>query len=197
MNQTMNRIVLSAATCAMILAPCWAARADRGGVQGAQGRYAVVFPLSLARPDPSMTPGALNPAVTQHNLGETICRRGGYTRSVRPSTSYTSPLKRRQIRDYGYTDRRMGDYEEDHLIPLEIGGAPADPRNLWPQPHHVVGGWGSYAKDRLENRLHWLVCHRRLGLTDAQHAIASDWISAYQHYVGGQPSNKRRHRYGG
>jgi hypothetical protein len=25
------------------------------------------------------------------------------------------------------------DYEEDHLISLELGGAPRDPKNLWPQ----------------------------------------------------------------
>jgi hypothetical protein len=40
-----------------------------------------------------------------------------------------SVLKRQQIREYGYADRHLGAYEEDHLIPLSIGGAPYDPRN--------------------------------------------------------------------
>jgi hypothetical protein len=26
-------------------------------------------------------------------------------------------------------------YEEDHLIPLELGAAPRNPKNLWPEPH--------------------------------------------------------------
>jgi hypothetical protein len=39
-------------------------------------------------------------------------------------------------------------------------------------------------KDRLERRLHVLVCDRALELRDAQEAIARDWIAAYQKYVG-------------
>jgi len=48
----------------------------------------------------------------------------------------------------GY-DRTMRDYEEDHLVPLEVGGNPHDPRNLWPEPLH--GPWNARMKDRLEN----------------------------------------------
>ena len=59
-----------------------------------------------------------------------------------------------------------------HLVPLELGGSPASPRNLWPEPHHVAGGWGSYRKDRLENRLNHLVCRGRITLAVARHAIA-------------------------
>lgn len=179
-----------AVTAVMFTAPALA-RQNKGGVD-AQGRYAVVFPMAQARPNPSLTPGAIDPRVTQDNIGETICRRGGYTRGVRPPVSYTEPLKHRQIDEYGYRDRRVRDYEEDHLVPLEVGGAPTDPRNLWPQPHHVVGGWGSYAKDRLENRLHTLVCHRKVSLAEAQRAIASDWIAAYQRYIGPDPNPRRR-----
>jgi hypothetical protein len=95
-----------------------------------------------ALPDPRRTPGAVNPAVTQANIDSTICVRG-WTRTVRPPKEYTDHLKRQQIREYGYTDHHLSDFEEDHLIPLEIGGAPADPRNLWPEPHVAPGGWGS------------------------------------------------------
>jgi hypothetical protein len=37
-------------------------------------------------------------------------------------------------------------------------------------------------KDRLENRLHQMVCAGELDLTTAQQAIASDWIAAYKRY---------------
>ena len=30
----------------------------------------------------------------------------------------------------------ISDYEEDHLIPLELGGSPTSPLNLWPEPGH-------------------------------------------------------------
>ncbi len=121
---------------------------DRGGVSSAQGRYGAVFSLDEARPSPRITPGALNPAVNQSSIGQTICA-PGYSRSIRPPERYTERLKLLGIRQYGYSDLRLRDYEEDHLISLELGGSPTAPQNLWPEPHHVTGGWGSYAKDRL------------------------------------------------
>ena len=174
-----------------VIAGVWNPHQER--VTWSRGRHAVVFPYSRALPDSRLTPGALNPAVTQTTLRETICRRGGYTRSVRPAERYTEALKRAQIREYGYSDHRLGDYEEDHLISLELGGSPDSPRNLWPEPHRVVGGWGSYAKDKLENRLHWMVCHRRITLSHAQYLIAHDWIAAYRRYLGPVPYAHRRH----
>src|SRR5712692_9572100 len=68
-----------------------------------------------ALPDPSRTLAAVNPAVTQGTIGETICVQG-WTRIVRPPAEYTEELKRRQIRVFGYRDRRLGHYEEDHLL---------------------------------------------------------------------------------
>jgi hypothetical protein len=135
-----------------------------------------------ALPDPNRTPGAVNPAVTQENIDSTICVRG-WTRTVRPPEEYTENLKRRQMREYGYTDHHLSDFEEDHLIPLEIGGSPDDPRNLWPEPHVAPGGRGSRRKDYLENLLRELVCAGRVSLAEAQQAIASDWIAAYRRYA--------------
>lgn len=140
------------------------------------------FPLRDALPDRTLTPGAMSAVVTQADIHGTICVRG-YTRTVRPPEEYTERLKRRQIREYGYRDHWLRDYEEDHLIPLELGGSPASPRNLWPEPRRVTGGWGSYRKDRLENRLNHLVCRGRLPLATARRAIAADWIAAYKRYM--------------
>jgi hypothetical protein len=60
----------------------------------------------------------------------------------RSSTSYTNALKKPGIIDYGYTDTSLSSCEEDHFLPLELGGAPKDPRNLWPEPH--AGDENSY-----------------------------------------------------
>ena len=100
----------------------------------------------------------------------------------RNESEYTERLKRQQMREYGYTDHYLSDFEEDHLIPLEIGGAPTDPRNLWPEPHVAPGGWGSRRKDYLENLLRRLVCEGRVPLAEAQQAIARNWIAAYRMY---------------
>jgi hypothetical protein len=147
-----------------------------------------------ALPDPAKTPGATNPAVTQQTITQTICVKG-WTRQVRPPEDVTEPLKRQQIEEYGYRNRRLRSYEEDHLIPLELGGAPNDPRNLWPEPHYMRDGWGSYAKDRLEYKLNQLVCDGTLPLADAQAAIAKDWVAAYRRYLGPVPDDRPLHFY--
>ena len=88
----------------------------------------------LPLPDPWCTPGVTYPNVRQSTINQTICV-SGWTATVRPPTSYTNPLKAQGIIDYGYSDTNMSDYEEDHFIPLELGGSPRDPGNLWPEPH--------------------------------------------------------------
>ena len=139
-------------------------------------------------PDPTLTPGATNPAVTQATIGRTICI-SGWTATVRPPSSYTTGLKRTQIVDYGYADTSLADYEEDHLIPLEIGGAPRAAANLWPEPYTVNlpdgTAVGARVKDRLENALHALVCKGSMSLARAQQLIRVHWIAAWRTYVVG------------
>ncbi len=122
-------------------------------------------------PDPRCTPGAIDPAVGQANIAETICH-DGYTSTVRPPESVTEPEKRASLAAYG-DDGPLRDYEYDHLVPLELGGAVNDPRNLWPEP-----GASPNPKDALEHRLNALVCAGKLSLATAQREIASDWVSA-------------------
>jgi len=128
------------------------------------------------------TPGAINPAVTQDNIKSTICKTG-YTSTIRPSSSYTTALKKQQLTGaYSYfTDKSTGAYEEDHLISLELGGAPSDPRNLWPEPY--AGNAGARLKDVIENKLNSLVCSGTISLATAQNVIATNWWTAYQTYV--------------
>jgi hypothetical protein len=129
-------------------------------------------------PDPALTPGAADPRVTQANIATTICV-PGYARAVRPPASFTSALKRRQVAARGLPGSTQ-DYEEDHLIPLELGGAPNDESNLWPEPW--AGPWGARVKDRLENRLHRLVCAGDVPLDRARRAVATNWIDAWTFY---------------
>jgi hypothetical protein len=107
------------------------------------------------------TPGALNPDVTQATIGATICVRG-WTRTVRPPTSYTNELKVEQMREYGVGGSLSG-YQEDHLISLELGGHPTDPRNLWPEPYPRAS-----EVDSIENELNTKVCSGDLSLESAQ-----------------------------
>jgi hypothetical protein len=83
-------------------------------------------------PDDRVTPGAIDPTVTQHNIDQTICARG-WTRKIRPPESYTYRLKRAQLHrpssPYFIADADMRDFEEDHRVPLGLGGAPESCRD--------------------------------------------------------------------
>jgi hypothetical protein len=124
------------------------------GHGGGSGGHAILA-------DPARTPGVLNPDVTQANIRSTVCRRG-WTETIRPPVSYTNALKRRQMRQYGETGS-MSDYQEDHLISLELGGSPTDPRNLWPEPYPRAAD-----VDKIENELNAEVCSGQLTLAQAQ-----------------------------
>lgn len=129
----------------------------------------------LPLPDPVCTPGDLNPDVTQDTIDSTICV-SGWTATVRPPSSYTTALKKQQIAEYGYADTNLSDYEEDHFVPLELGGAPRSEENLWPEPHY--GDGTSADKDTVENKLKRAVCAGDVSLADAQNAIMTDWTTA-------------------
>jgi hypothetical protein len=132
-------------------------------------------------PSPDLTPGAAF-NVTKRQ----ICT-PGYASSVRKVSATT---KRVVFQSYGLAgnhtaycddDDKLG-CEADHLISLELGGS-NDIANLWPEPY---GGtvWNAHVKDKLENRLHALVCRGEVSLQDAQREIATDWIASYRQRFG-------------
>ena len=122
--------------------------------------------LALGAPDPlaplpppyaaflPTVPGAINPAVTQANIKTTICV-SGWTKTVRPPASYTTKLKKSQMTTLHIVGTTK-DYEEDHLVSLELGGNPTSPLNLWPQ--NWTGQWNAHQKDVLETFLKRRVC---------------------------------------
>jgi hypothetical protein len=139
----------------------------------------VINDVGAVLANPIRTPGATNPDVTQDNINSTICTTG-WTATVRPSPSYTAALKDEQLATgcayQGNT--QPSDYQEDHLIPLQLGGSPDSTLNLWPEPY--AGAYGAKAKDQLERTLNSLVCDGTLSLAAAQRAIATNWYDAYE-----------------
>ena len=136
-------------------------------------------------PDSTRTPGVTSPAVTPSTIKKTICT-SGYTLKVRPPVSVTNPIKKKQLKAWGYTDRNAAHYELDHLISLQLGGSPDDEGNLWPE--HYSGKWGARIKDTLEGELKRRICVKasdpdHIDLKEAQDAISKDWIAAYAKYV--------------
>ena len=119
----------------------------------------------------------LNPDVTQTTIHQTICV-SGWTATVRPLESYTESLKRQQIASEGLPGG-MSSYEEDHRMPLELGGAPSDAMNLSPESPASPN-----PKDRAESQLREQVCAGTLTLEAAQQELVAQWLAAWPGYRG-------------
>ena len=124
-------------------------------------------------PSPDLTPGK----VLTTDAAK-VCK-PGYAKTVRHTSA---SLKIAVYREYGITKHKPGEYEIDHLVSLELGGADVK-ENLWPQSY-LTKPWNAHVKDRLENELHRLVCTGDLSLPDAQREITKDWVASYKNRVG-------------
>jgi hypothetical protein len=179
-------------------------------------------------PDPTMTPGVPNPQVTQQNIADNICNRQWSTTQIRPPAEYTDQLKAKQLPEYGDTVHQTNAqlvnpstgkvdttrcvansdnpacYEEDHLISLENGGDPKDPKNLWPEPYNTkVAGviMGAHQKDTVEGFIHDEICHdvpnskknsnmpatTSITLKRGQEILSGDWYACYESIKKGEP----------
>lgn len=138
---------------------------------------------TVATADPCHVAGvvfcALNPDVTPATIRSTICV-SGWTATIRPPSTYTSQLKADQMRAFGLPGT-AADYEEDHRIPLELGGAPRDPENLTPEPRTGSPN-NATTKDSGENLAkHW-VCDQGVDLRQAQADFIARWLAPWPSY---------------
>jgi hypothetical protein len=118
---------------------------------------------------------ALSPAVTQATINRTICV-AGWTATIRPPESYTENLKVQQIAAEGLSGG-LSKYEEDHRMPLELGGAPRDTMNLSPEYPASPN-----PKDTNETRFKDEVCSGQLTLVEAQREMVAKWLAPYPEY---------------
>jgi hypothetical protein len=129
---------------------------------------------------PSDVPGMTNPNITQATISQTICNPKWSTKSIRPPVSYTDKLKVQDMQTYHLSGVK-GDFELDHLISLELGGNPTDPKNLWMEPYTAsIPDGGAKVKDSVENYLHKQVCSGAITLAEAQKEITGDWYAVYK-----------------
>ena len=126
-----------------------------------------------------MPPGATNPAVTQETIKTTICV-SGFTTTIRPPSGIMSAQKRASAKKLGIKDLSLGEW--DHLISLQLGGAPNSPDNLWFQ--YYLPKPGAREKDVVEGYLKRQVCSNKITLAEAQFEIVHNWLEIYnQNYA--------------
>ena len=132
------------------------------------GAVTPVVPLPSRR----LTPGAVFAQATR----SVVCV-SGYTASVR---NVPTAERKAVFAEYHIPYADHAKYEVDHLISLELGGSNAI-KNLWPEAY--AGTAGARVKDKIENKLHALVCSGQISLGKAQHLIAVNWWAAYRAYL--------------
>ena len=120
----------------------------------------------LHLPDRRTTPGETVTISTR-----TLCA----TRWGKDVRHVTEAMKVAVCQQYAAKGKCPGpDYEIDHLISRELGGADTI-KNLWPQPLKEAR-----LKDTLENFLHRAVCGGAMTLEAAQRGIREDWTQLYR-----------------
>jgi hypothetical protein len=129
------------------------------------------------KPKSGITPGETRPITL-----EEVCQ---YERAAVISRDIPEDKREEVFAMYGIRSPRADQFEVDYLITPDLGGTESV-RNLWPQPYSTR--WNAHVKDKLEQRLHELVCSHKLELATAQRDIAADWIRAYKKYVGAEAS---------
>jgi hypothetical protein len=88
--------------------------------------------------------------------------------------------------EYGIPRTHYGrPYEVDHIVSLELGGS-NDISNLYPEAASNPSP-GFHIKDKLENRLHALMCAKKMSLQAVQQRIASNWVALYANVFGAKP----------
>jgi hypothetical protein len=135
-------------------------------------------------PNATLTPGDAISGLT----AEQVCV-PGYARSVR---DVPVAIRKQVFMAYGLAGNHTGycasqeGCELDHLISLSLGGS-NDPKNLWPESYDGSSPWTAHVKDRLEDRLHAMVCSHQISLEKAQQALANDWVSSFKVFVSPAP----------
>jgi hypothetical protein len=150
-------------------------------------------------------PGAANPSVTQDNIDQTICSKAkdahGFTwvHDQRPPVSYTNKLKFAQLKALGWPGAPSL-YEEDHAWSIEAAGSPTDPKNIGPEPWHIMlrypdpvnsplRDWGAHTKDRYENYVHREECSRSITIVEGGALLTQDWRAGYYKTFGEPPDD--------
>ena len=132
-----------------------------------------------ANPDRRCSPGAFYSKLTKSK----ICAASFRTSTIR---NVPTSVKHEVETEYGLVPKSYGStLEIDHIVSLELGGS-NNIANLFPEKADAHPGY--HVKDKLENKLHDLVCSGKRQLAPTQRKIASDWQALYKSVFGVEPS---------
>jgi len=132
-----------------------------------------------AEPDRRCSPGAYYSGLTK----TVLCSSTFHTSSIR---NVPDSEKHQVEIEYGLAPKPYGStLEIDHIVSLELGGS-NDIANLYPEKAAAQPRF--HVKDKLENKLHALVCAGQIALRAAQQQIAANWETLYKKDYGVAPT---------
>ena len=134
-----------------------------------------------ANPDRRCSPGAYYSKLTKAVLCSSTFHTGD-VRNVPDSEKHQVEV------EYGLAPKPYdGTLEIDHIVSLELGGS-NDIANLYPEEATLPGGApGYHVKDKLENKIHDMMCAGQITLRQAQRQIAGNWQTLYKKAFGVAP----------
>jgi hypothetical protein len=121
--------------------------------------------------DPDCAPGELDPAVTA-NTAKTICSQAWVATANKlqpPATTLEKLLIEYQLPGNPAT------YALARVIPVEDGGSPTSPQNLFPLPLNGYGG--RQTQTLVADQLHNEICSHKITAAQAAKALEGDWLS--------------------
>jgi hypothetical protein len=118
----------------------------------------------------------LDPRVTQHSVGDTICR-PGYVDMVSPPLDRMMAHRDALLQRHRIDPEDSDDYALDRHVPILLGGSPEAPANLDLLPW--AGHSGERRKDLLAVKLKRCVCAGKISLRAAQNLISGNWPARY------------------
>lgn len=131
-------------------------------------------------PDHACTPGVVDPTIVadlskkphliagiEHNICAPDFRTG-------PFRHTSEAVKKKACAEYGAKGCPGSQWEVDHVISLELGGAD-QVGNLWPEAIHQARIKDHAVEDNMGGP-RGLVCQGKMSLRDAQAGISADWV---------------------
>jgi len=121
--------------------------------------------------DPACAPGKLDPAVTG-NLAQTVCNPAWVAAASQiqpPPVTLDKLLIESQLPGNPVT------YALARVIPVEDGGSPTSPLNLYPLPLNGFGG--EQTQTVVANQLHQEICSHEITIAQAAKTLQGDWLS--------------------
>jgi len=122
-------------------------------------------------PDPDCDPGELDVGVVGHT-GQTVCS-PAWVAAASELQPPPATLERLLI-EYQLPGSPAS-YVVARVVPVEAGGSPISPRNLYPLP--LDGYGGQHTRMMVADQLHDEICSHKITVAQAANTLEGDWLS--------------------